>query len=249
MVKEFPRRVDRVMLRPRSMGGFLGGIFWLEALLERDLGPFDLILPMVPGARQDRMNATGDALFTAKSVARIINSLRLPHVVIVDPHSDVTPGLIDRCSVIHQSSLLPIDVRDRNYAAVISPDAGAEKKAAAVAKRIGVPLVHGWKTRDVSTGQISGFGVSELPDAGSRLLIVDDICDGGGTFLGLAKAIRERGPYVIDLHVTHGLFTQGTAALLDVFDRVSCTDSIAKDRPGIAVSQPCLNLLTEGARP
>jgi hypothetical protein len=46
-----------------------------------------------------------------------------------------------------------------------------------------------------------------------------------------------------DLYVTHGLFTQGTEALLARFDHVYCTDSIAAERPGVIEVKVCERLL------
>jgi hypothetical protein len=51
-------------------------------------------------------------------------------------------------------------------------------------------------------------------------VIVDDICDGGGTFLGLAARLGEQDAGLLTLCVTHGLFTKGVMPLLDVFDRI-----------------------------
>src|ERR1022692_2601070 len=79
LVTDIPTKmIKRVLLRPRSMLGFTGGIFWIESMIERGLiypEDFDLILPFVPGSRQDRIGEKGDALFTIRSVARMINSL------------------------------------------------------------------------------------------------------------------------------------------------------------------------------
>lgn len=240
-VLERPQRVDTLLLRPRSMVGFLGGLFWVDALDDRLVDVPSLILPFVPGARQDRLNATGDYLFTAKSVAEMINARLFPSVTVLDPHSDVIAGMIDRCVVKHPHEIFP-EVADGDYDAIISPDSGAEKRAGAVAKKLGLPLVHGWKSRDVRTGEISGFGVEAFHLIGKNVLVVDDICDGGGTFVGLAEALKARGA-TADLYVTHGLFTRGTSVLLDLYRRVYCTDSVVLDRPGINIIPICQNEL------
>lgn len=248
----FPRdaTVERVLLRPRSMASFVAGLFWIDALIERGGQPPELILPFMPGARQDRLNATGDFLFTARSVARMINERILPAVTVVDPHSDVTPALIDNCRVVKAEAC--VNPPAGKYAAVIAPDGGAEKRAGEVARKLGVPLFHAWKTRNVSDGSIAGFGIEHLGlPGGSRVLVVDDICDGGGTFVGLADAITKQaaqsGPRIKrDLYVTHGLFTKGTEELLSRFDHVYCTDSVIADRPRVIEASVCERLLTDG---
>jgi ribose-phosphate pyrophosphokinase len=234
---------DKVLLRPVTMLDFMGGLFFVDALMERGADPVELILPFVPGARQDRMNDAGDFLFTAKSVAKEINARGFRKVTVIDPHSEVTPALIDRCHVIHAHECIwrkrlwvmmgnpPGPHRSVDYFAVISPDSGAEKRAGAVAKRFGIPMLHGWKTRDVATGSITGFGLERSttlvsPDSpAQKVLVVDDICDGGGTFVGLAAVLKERGLRA-DLFVSHGLFSQGTSKLLEHYEKLFTTDSI-----------------------
>lgn len=59
------------------------------------------------------------------------------------------------------------------------------------------------------------------------ILIVDDICDGGATFIELAKIIKPMNPSSLTLFVTHGIFRNGTDCLFEAgFDRVITTDSL-----------------------
>lgn len=235
--------VYRVLLRPESLGSFVAGLFWLDSIAARFNCFPHLVLPFLPGARQDRLNSSGDALFTAKSVAQLINARELPSVTVLDPHSEVMPGLLDRCRVIHAAEL--INPPAGKYSAVVAPDAGSEKRATAVALKLEVPLIHAWKTRSVSDGTITGFGVEpiNLPE-GARVLVVDDICDGGRTFLGLADAIGAR----FDLHlwVTHGIFSAGTAELKKRYSHIYCTDSILRAPDGVIRIGVCDRLLEEG---
>jgi ribose-phosphate pyrophosphokinase len=87
------------------------------------------------------------------------------------------------------------------------------------------------KKRDPLTGHLSGFEIKNYnpnPNAdGQDLLIVDDICDGGGTFVGLAKELRKAGAKKVYLYVTHGIFSKGLP--LEGIDRVFTTDSYSND--------------------
>jgi len=222
-----------LMLQTTSVADLMTVLFWVDAMMERrpnSMAP-RFILPFVPGARQDRLNGSSDYLFTAKSVAREINARRFHEVIVVDPHSDVITALIDRCRVVHSDAL--VNPPAGKYAAVVAPDGGAEKRAARVAKKLGVPLLHAWKTRDPKDGALTGFGIEPfaLPP-NSRILMVDDICDGGGTFVGLSGAVtqytQQSGQPRVkrDLFVTHGLFTKGFSVVADSFDHVYCTDLV-----------------------
>jgi ribose-phosphate pyrophosphokinase len=139
---------------------------------------------------------------------------------VLDPHSLVTPALIERC-VVHMPQLHSV-VRHA-YLGVISPDGGADKRAHSIAGQLDLPVFHGWKTRSPTTGALTGFGV-EWVRAG-HYPVADDICDAGGTFLGLAEKMRDYNASA-DLFVSHGLFTNGFTRLLGAFELVYTSDSM-----------------------
>ena len=61
------------------------------------------------------------------------------------------------------------------------------------------------------------------------MIIIDDICDGGATFINIAKELRKPGYMYKDnkiyLIVTHGIFSKGTTKLSQYFDGIYCTNS------------------------
>jgi ribose-phosphate pyrophosphokinase len=223
------RAPSTLLLRPKNLHTFLAAMFLVDAWEARGEHIPVLALPFIPGARQDRLNKQGDYLFTLRSIAREINARKFPIVRVLDPHSEVATALIERCHVRYVSPTL---FTDSGYVGVIAPDGGAEKRAQMVATALQIPLVHAWKTRDIATGKISGFGHQTAP--AGHYLIVDDICDGGGTFLGLESELV-KAQITADLFVTHGLFSQGTAVLTTRFKRVITTDSIPGDKLGVVV--------------
>lgn len=240
LIKEWPAApIDSVLIKPKGVGELVEALFWVDAVKARGGKVPRLVLPFFPGARQDRINNSGDYLFTAKSVADEINRRHFDEVVVVDPHSDVVPALVDRCKVVALAPLL--DIPSGKYTAVISPDAGAEKRAMAVANRLGVPMIHAWKSRDTTTGAISGFGLEPTP-AGALALVVDDICDGGGTFVGLGKLLKAFGQKA-HLLTTHGIYSQGTSQLLEYYGHLYCTDSFDGPRDGVIETPICRSLL------
>lgn len=238
--------IESILLRPLTLTDFMTAMFLADSYMERHGLNVPLQLPYIPGARQDRINPTGDYLFTAKSIAKELNLRNFKFVKVLDPHSGVSPSLIDRCEVVYSYELESVVTELKCWGSdcVISPDAGAEKRASGMAKALGVPLIHAWKTRNIKDGSISGFGIEPTILDFKRPLIVDDICDGGGTFVGLADCISKMSTYTrCDLFVTHGLFSKGTRDLLDVFDNVFCTDSMlqALTAKGVRVIPVCEN--------
>ena len=59
-----------------------------------------------------------------------------------------------------------------------------------------------------------------------HFIIIDDICDGGRTFIELAKEIRKQTDKPIYLIVTHGIFSAGFEKLSDELDGIFCTNSV-----------------------
>ena len=188
-----------------------------------------LRLPYLPYSRQDRVANPGEAL-SAKVFADMINALNFKKVFTYDAHSDVGVACLDNCESSSQSYLLDELIGNdvmQDYT-LISPDAGATKKTLAVAKYFeGLKVINCDKIRDTMTGEITGTYVNwgfSMKDM--RLLIVDDICDGGMTFIKIAEAVQKFKPKSIDLFVTHGIFSKGLEVLIDSGIRhVYTTDS------------------------
>lgn len=193
-----------------------------------------LVLPYFPGARADR-----GAPYGAKIYADFISRLHLDQVLIYDPHSQVIiyefSGSI---RIEYPSDFLPKQLKamQREYVGIIAPDAGAEGRAKGVAHELGLPVFTATKSRDFETGKLTGFQIEELPAEGN-LLIVDDICDGGGTFKGLAEASglpKDR----LDLYISHGVFSSNALlSLPKYFSRVITTNSY---NPGRDLNRPRL---------
>ncbi|BAQ61861.1 ribose-phosphate pyrophosphokinase [Geminocystis sp. NIES-3708] len=185
----------------------------------------ELIIPYFPYARQDRVCNQGEAL-SVKVMADLINSLRCDRIIIIDPHSDVTPALLNNCQIITQADILNESYLKekllRDNWILIAPDAGAEKKTFAVAKRLGLSDVFcGSKIRDTKTGKI--LTTTFHDDVKRRkVLIVDDICDGGKTFIELAKVLQKKEAQEIALYVTHGIFSKGLKPLHPYFSQIYC---------------------------
>lgn len=185
-----------------------------------------LFIPYLPGARQDR-----GAPLTARVYADLINSMDFDQVIAVDPHSDVMPALIKKLDIIPATAVFPAHVLpDQSRTTLITPDQGACKRVEEIAGRFGFTrLAYARKHRDFATGKLSGFSIE--PIYTSQAIMVDDICDGGGTFIGLAEEIirvqaRTLNPMPhLHLWTTHGIYSKGMDELGPVFKRIVSTDS------------------------
>lgn len=182
-------------------------------------------IPYVPYARQDRVCNPGESL-SIKVVADLINSCNFHEVFIADPHSDVTPALINNVYVYEQHHIVEnrwtvIGKRELDNPILVSPDAGANKKTMKLAQTLGMEsFIRADKIRDVSNGKITGTVVYCDDLKGRDVLMVDDICDGGYTFIKLAEALKEKGAGKIGLAVTHGIFSKGKEVLFEHIDQI-----------------------------
>lgn len=185
-----------------------------------DFAVSHLQLAWLPWARQDRHMVAGDS-FALKVFANQLNTLNFDKVFILDPHSDAAAAAINNCVAIPQETcLLQSETLCRAIAQgdlmLVAPDAGALKKIHNVAKATGAKsYAILTKERDVASGNLTGFALVAGEVAGKDLLIVDDLCDAGGTFIGSAQVLREAGARSVSLYVTHGIFSKGVDNLLN----------------------------------
>jgi len=198
----------------------------VNALKNMGIKSLNLFLPYLPGARQDRLMTDGEPL-TVKVYANLINAQNFKSVTIFDPHSEVTSALLNNCTVINNHNFIKKIVDHINTELLlISPDGGALKKIYKVAKHLqNYEVVECSKTRDVKTGALSGFKAYSNDLQGKDCLIIDDICDGGGTFLGLAKELKSKNSGKLYLAVSHGIFSKGFDELNAFYEKIFTTDS------------------------
>lgn len=199
-----------------------------DALQLKGVKQFELVMPYIPYARQDRQCYEGES-FSLKVFCNLINSLKFDKVIVFDSHSDVAPALLDNCKNISNEEFIrdTILADFKEKPVLISPDAGSNKKSNKLAISLELELVKCDKIRDTKTGQLSGFEVFTDNLFGKECLIVDDICDGGGTFIGLAQELKKKNCGDLYLFTTHGIYSKGIEMFKDIFKVVYCTNSFS----------------------
>lgn len=183
----------------------------------------ELIIPYLMGARSDRVMTPGDS-FDLKVISRIINSCGFKKVYLYDVHSDVATALIHNSINMDNKEL--VDLYTAKDSILIIPDAGAAKKAYKYLewnKNI-VDTVQCVKHRDLSTGNITLEVIQPEKCLGRNCVIIDDLCDGGGTFIAIADRLNGACKRLA-LIVTHGIFSKGLESLRKRFDHIITSDS------------------------
>lgn len=197
----------------------------------------DLHIPYFPYARQDRVCDTGEA-FSAAVMAQLINNLHCNTVTIEDPHSSVISSLLTNVRVITQADIVSHSKTMRELVKekgliLLAPDKGAKIKTQEIAERLShedikTEALFAQKVRDVTDGKITK---TIIPNGieGKNILIPDDICDGGSTFVELAKKLKSNGAADLYLYTTHGIFSKGLTPLEQNFKHVYCRNSFIKN--------------------
>jgi len=166
------------------------------------------------GARMDRRIAS-DQPATLEVVGQMIQQAGFRRVRVYDPHSVATLIALDATAVQPLGPVKKVlEQYHPSHTVLVAPDAGATPRVRGILQALGCEdtwrVVQGVKHRDSATGNLSGFGVEDASVVNNKVcLIVDDLCDGGGTFTGLAMKLREAGAVTVDLYVTHGIFSKG----------------------------------------
>jgi len=180
----------------------------VETLRYNSISDVSLVMPYCAFSRQDRRMNFNES-FSLKVFTDLINSCNFTEVHTLDNHSDVATALINNCHNQSMHSITCAYLSSSKYNYLVSPDAGANKKVFACSNLHRIPMIRADKHRDTSTGEITHtevFATAEQLD-NQTVLIMDDICAGGRTFVELAKALKAIQPTVtIHLYVTHGFF-------------------------------------------
>lgn len=184
-----------------------------------------LIIPYLMAARFDRLMQHGDSI-DLKVIANLINSCGFEKVYLFDVHSDVSTMLISNAINITNKQM--VEQYNKPDAVLICPDAGAAKKLGKYFdwnKNL-KDIVYCSKNRNVATGELTLEVLEPEQCADRNCVIIDDICDGGATFLAIAEKIK---PAHLTLIVTHGIFSKGLAALKEKFNEIIVSDSYCKE--------------------
>lgn len=183
----------------------------------------ELIISYLPYSRQDRVCHPGEG-FSLNILMKFLETLGV-NVTTYDIHSEAILEKYKFVSNVHQSDFtmyLPM------HDFLIAPDAGAELKAKATAAWHELELVCLKKQR---IGSNIVYMDHEFDTIQGDVCVVDDLADGGGTFLALAEMLKRTQPNIksLSLYVTHGFFTAGIDKLKQYYDNIYVANLMSTD--------------------
>jgi ribose-phosphate pyrophosphokinase len=206
----------------------------LDALRRGSARRVTAVIPYFGYARQDRKSGPRTPI-SAKLVANLITQAGANRVLTMDLHAGQIQGFFDiPVDNLFAAPLFSRDIKE-NFAGrdvmIVSPDVGGVLRARAIATRLNTDLAIIDKRRERA-------GVSEVMNVigeveGRDCILVDDICDSGGTLCNAAAALIEGGARSASVYVTHGVLSGGAIARIagSPIEMMTITDSILATEP------------------
>lgn len=204
-------------------------LIMLDALRRSSARRKTAVIPYFGYARQDRKSAPRTPI-SAKLVANLITQGGADRVLTLDLHAGQIQGFFDiPTDNLFAAPLFVKDIKERYQGRdvmIVSPDVGGVLRARAIATRLNCDLAVIDKRRERA-------GVSEVMNVigdvrGRDCILVDDICDSGGTLCNAADALISQGAKSVSVYVTHGVLSGGAVARMAAspIEMTTITDSI-----------------------
>ena len=202
----------------------------LDALRRSSAAEITCIIPYFGYARQDR-KAMPRQPITAKLVASMLEHAGADRVVTFDLHAAQIQGFF-HCPVDDLTTVPMMGqyFRRKNFnpddIVVVSPDHGGVKRARNLAEMLGSNLAIIDKRRPRPNVVEACTVIGDVRD--KDVIIVDDICDTGGSLVAAANILKENGCKDIYVCIAHGLFSNNAAGKIQEspIKEVVCTNTI-----------------------
>lgn len=162
--------------------------------------------------------------FSLSIVLNVLENLGAGQIEVFSPHSEECfyRGKNTMFTELHVFE--DIDYPDLSNYQILLPDAGAKERYSYLSYSNPITCS---KVRDLATGKITEIKVDNSENITDKpIVILDDLCDGGRTFIEIAKAIRAIKPNVeLNISVDHMVNPKGIENLSKNFNHVWFTNS------------------------
>jgi ribose-phosphate pyrophosphokinase len=217
-IKENARGADIFIVQPTcppSDQNLMELLIMIDTFMRASARRVTAVIPYFGYARSDKKDRPRVPI-AAKLVANLLTTAGANRILTVDLHASQIQGFFD----------IPVD---HLYAApivveyfkanpienliVVAPDTGGAERARAYAKRLeaGLALVDKRRERANVADVMNVVGDVR----GKNCLIIDDMCDTGGTICKVADALHKAGANDIYAFFTHGVLSGSAASNLE----------------------------------
>lgn len=180
---------------------------------------FDIEIYYLMSMRMDKVMEFNRP-FSLSIVLKVLDGLEARIIYILEPHSN---RAVDADSTFFKdgSDILIENIDISEYLPVF-PDSDAQERYRWMGEGLNCS-----KVRDISSGKV-GFSLVNpeiLKTIRKPLLVIDDLCDEGRKFAGIANEIRKYTDRELNIFVTHMVNEKGVKTLSDKYDKVYFTNS------------------------
>ncbi|HPE47593.1 MAG TPA: ribose-phosphate pyrophosphokinase [Hyphomonas sp.] len=211
-------------------------LIMMDALKRASARRVTAVIPYFGYARQDR-KTDGRTPISAKLVANLISTAGADRVLTVDLHAGQIQGFFDiPTDNLFGSPVMVDDIKERfgkDKIIVVSPDVGGVVRARSLAKRLDADLAIVDKRRP-EAGKSEVMNI--IGDVNKkRCIMLDDICDSGGTLANAAAALKEHGATSVSAYVTHGVLSGNAVEKIEksVLDELVMCDTIQPSKEAL----------------
>ncbi len=204
----------------------------LEAALYKNDFHYSIVFSYLFGVRDDRAFSEGQPNYFRDVVMKILAKSKAAEIRVLWPFIPLALSTMHHLDIISSCNHRQVNKFlfgvSGDYL-IISGDESAKEFSGTK------PSLHFIKKRKDGNVlvELSDQSIEEINEAVNlndnkiKIMIVDDLCDGGATFIAEAKYLKQLFPEIeLSLFVYHGLFTKGIDVLLDYyFEHIYCTNS------------------------
>ncbi len=197
----------------------------------------NIIIPNLLDAQADRRFSNEES-FGLKLVLKFLAGLEANFTIFHPHNAEVVEMAFEvlgkKVTILDNTEFIQEvfkDIRTETFSQdtiLFSSDAGGFKPLMKLADKLSWrgEVYGASKSRKYEEGKSKLVQVIDKQDfEGKDILIIDDMCLYGGTFIGLAKMLKERNCGKLYLAVSHLTVSKPTPELFDLFDKVFTTNS------------------------
>ena len=193
-------------LVPPTQDHLMELLLMIEAARGASAAQITAVIPHYAYARSDKKDASRISL-GGRLVADLLATAGVHRVLTMTLHSPQVHGFFS-VPVDHLTALGVIAEhylgRDLSDWTVVSPDLGNAKQASLLARKLGIPVAAGSKTRLADDRVVIDAIVGDV--SGRRAIVLDDEIATGGSIIELMDRLKDAGCEEASVACTHGLF-------------------------------------------
>lgn len=199
------------------------------------------VIPYFGFARQDRKDQPRVAI-GAKMVANLLSAAGATRIITMDLHADQIQGFFDfPVDHLYASSIFLPYIQNLNLPnlTMAAPDMGGAKRANAYAKFLKSDVVICYKQRAKANVIESMTVIGEVE--GRDIILIDDLCDTGGTLTKAADMMMDRGASSVRAFCTHAVLS-GKAH--ENIEKSKITELVVTDTIPLTQQSPKIKVLS-----